>query len=54
MEFCDLCENLTPKEDEQSKNKEPHICKITGERLLHMGYHPSIPTPKTCPKLTVK
>jgi len=48
LRFCNQCDKLSPKESEQTKKKEPHICKYLNRRLRHEGHHPDIPTPKDC------
>jgi len=41
--FCDKCIFLSPTEEEQTSDKEPHICKEYNETLYHSGSHPRIP-----------
>ena len=47
MMFCDDCENLNPKE---GIGIHYHECMVNRKRLLHSGYHPSIPMPEWCPR----
>lgn len=41
--FCyRRCIYLIPKELEQGKDKEPHICTLYNKRVRHLGCHPKI------------
>ena len=47
--YCDDCENLHPKEDEETPNRVPHFCNGTlDRRIYHEGQHPHLPRPKEC------
>lgn len=46
--YCDDCEHLNPKEHEQSKKKEAHLCMAWIMPLFHNGHHPRILRPKKC------
>ena len=32
---CNYCEKCVPHEDEQSNNKEPHMCTLFNKKLYH-------------------
>lgn len=49
MKYCDNCNYLSIKENEQLDKKSPHICKILRRQILHQGHHPRLPRPKDCP-----
>ena len=40
---CNKCEYLQNTEDQQSKNKEPHICTKQNKKVYHRGRHPILP-----------
>ena len=43
MKFCFVnCPYLSPKEREQSEDKEPHRCKRYGKQVKHLGHHPRL------------
>jgi len=46
--YCDTCQHLTPKEDEQ-RPRVSHYCEVSGEQILHCGHHPRLPQPRNCP-----
>jgi len=41
-DYCGECEHLSPKESEQTQDKEAHFCKKYKQRLFHLGRHPKI------------
>lgn len=40
---CNKCPHINVTEEQQSKNKEPHICLKTNKKLYHRGCHPILP-----------
>jgi hypothetical protein len=49
MRICDLnCAWLHPKEYEQSKQKEKHICQRYNKIVKHNGYHPELIAVEEC------
>ena len=45
---CDRCKFLKPTEEEQTNNKESHMCILSDRPLLHMHMHPQLPRPYWC------
>jgi hypothetical protein len=35
LKDCNNCQHCSPKEYEQTKDKEPHMCQLLGKRLKH-------------------
>ena len=50
-EYCDECEHLSLKESEQTSDKQPHKCKLSGKQVYHLGSHPHIIARCTRPRL---
>jgi len=46
--YCDYCRFLNPKEHEQTKAKEPHMCLLYYRPIFHAGEHPRLPKPEYC------
>ena len=46
--YCDNCKFLNPKEYEQPKAKEPHMCLLYDRPVFHYGEHPRLPKPDYC------
>jgi hypothetical protein len=43
VRFCfHRCRYLKPTEDEQTKAKEPHMCKYFNKQVKHYGHHPNL------------
>jgi len=40
---CNKCQYIETTEEEQTKNKEPHICTKQNKKLYHRGFHPILP-----------
>ena len=49
-QYCDECEDLNPTEEQQSEDKEPHVCKALNKPVYHLGQHPLIVRHINCPK----
>jgi hypothetical protein len=56
MKDCNDCPHMNPKESNQTKAKEPHICGLTGRRVRHIWFGPpgmshpdDLPSPDWCP-----
>ncbi len=47
--FCDNCDFLDPKENEQFMGCPPHRCNKTRLPLKHGALHPHILRPAWCP-----
>lgn len=48
MNLCDDCYFLKPKENEQTKNRELHMCHAHQKPVFHLGKHPNLPRPEWC------
>ena len=48
MKTCNGCKYLIPQEEDQTNNKEHHICQKYKWILKHNGHHPLIPRPQNC------
>jgi len=49
MRICDQdCKWLCPKEHEQSKQKEKHICTRYNKIIQHSGHHPELVAVEEC------
>jgi len=46
--YCDDCKYLKPKEQEQTKEKEFHMCLKYNKQVMHLGEHPKIRRLKEC------
>lgn len=44
----DYCPAISPREQDQTKEKEPHKCLRDGARLLHGRYHPRLMRTERC------
>lgn len=40
--FCEDCPYLNPKEEDQSEQKEPHICNLLKVQVFHLQGHPMV------------
>jgi len=49
MMYCNGCKNLDPQEEDQTDEKEPHMYKLWGIRVLHFDKHPLIIVPTNGP-----
>jgi hypothetical protein len=49
LRLCDSnCDWLFPKEHDQSKKKEGHLCQRYNKVLKHLGYHPNLVACEEC------
>lgn len=53
IQDCNICDYCSPKEWEQSKDKEPHMCKFLNKQIKHytQGWrrHSRIKPHENCP-----
>ena len=48
VKFCDNCRHLYPKEHEQTKQKESHICAKYMQTVYHRNFHPNLVRLSVC------
>lgn len=46
--YCGNCDHLNPKEHDQTKDKEHHVCTKYKIQVRHLGHHPNILKCKSC------
>lgn len=49
---CNKCSYLNITEEQQTNNKQNHICTLSNNKVYHRGMHPILPAYlNDCPKL---